>query len=475
LTSRCPKTILNFEGEAGLSVDDANSGRALLVDLYELTMAAAYFEHGIDCRATFELFVRQLPPQRSYLVAAGIDSALEYLESLRFTGDDIRFLRGLPPFQTVSSAFFDYLKTFRFTGEVRAIPEGSLVFAEEPILQVTAPVLEAQVVETYLLSVINFETMIASKAARVVSAARGRGVLEFGTRRAHGPEAGVRAARAAYIGGCIATSNVLAGYRHGIPLAGTAAHSWTQVFPTERESFEALLDTFPERAILLIDTYDSVVGAETAAGLGRKIPGVRLDSGDLLEKSRQVRAILDQRGQTTARIVASGDLNEYKIEELLARGAPIDLFGVGTDLATSRDVPALSVVYKLVETERDGRTEFKTKFSDQKVHWPGRKQVFRFSRAGQYHHDLIARAGEEYPEGTPLLEPVMRDGRRVAPALPLSEVRAGTLENLARLPEPYRALRAAASYPVERSPALERLLDEVRERYLGVPRGAGPV
>ncbi|MFB3920519.1 MAG: nicotinate phosphoribosyltransferase [Terriglobia bacterium] len=456
-----------------MNVDDPHSGRALLVDLYELTMAAAYFEHRVDCRATFELFVRQLPPQRSYLLAAGIESALDYLESLRFTDDDLRFLRNQPAFRTVSEEFFAYLKAFRFTGEVLAIPEGSLIFAEEPILQVTAPVLEAQVVETYLLSVINFETLIASKASRVVDAAHGRGVLEFGTRRAHGPEAGVRAARAAYVGGCAATSNVLAGYRYGIPLAGTAAHSWTQVFPSERESFEALLETFPEQAILLIDTYDSLVGTETAATLGRKVPGVRLDSGDLLEKSRQVRAILDRHGHTSAKIVASGDLNEHKIERLLAEGAPIDLFGVGTDLATSRDVPTLSVVYKLVETERDGRTEYKTKFSDQKVHWPGRKQVFRFLRDGRFDRDVIARAHEEFTGGEPLLEPAMQSGRRIRPPVPLAEIRARALANVARLPERHRALRDTACYPVEKSPALEQLLDEVRERYLGVPRGAG--
>ena len=239
------------------------------MDLYELTMAAAYFEHRIDCRATFELFVRHLPKTRTYLVAAGLEAALDYLENLRFTLTDVAFLRQQPAFKTVSSQFFDYLLDFRFSGDVQAVEEGSLVFAEEPILQVTAPVLEAQIVETYLLSVINFETLIASKAARVVTTAQGRDVLEFGTRRAHGPEAGVRAARAAYLGGCVATSNVMAGFRYGIPLAGTAAHSWTQVYPNERASFQALLDTFPGQAILLIDTYDSLAGAEIVASLGQ--------------------------------------------------------------------------------------------------------------------------------------------------------------------------------------------------------------
>jgi nicotinate phosphoribosyltransferase len=449
---------------------EANSGRALLVDLYELTMAAAYFQQRVACRATFELFVRHLPPERSFLVAAGLDSALDYLENLHFTEADIRFLREQPAFRTVSPAFFDYLRGFRFTGEVLAIEEGNIVFAEEPLLQVTAPILESQIVETYLLSVINFETLVASKAARVVRAARGRGVLEFGTRRAHGPEAGVRAGRAAYLGGCVATSNVLAGLRYGIPLAGTAAHSWTQVFPSEGRSFAALLDTFPETAILLIDTYDPVIGAEVAAALGRKVPGVRLDSGDLLEKSRRVREILDRHGLRDTRIVASGDLNEYRIDELMRQAAPIDVFGVGTDLATSRDVPALSVVYKLVETEQDGGVEYKTKFSEQKVYSPGRKQVFRFSQDGQYHHDLIARAGENYSEGAPLLQPVMRGGRRLGPPPRLEEVRACTLANLARLPEPYQALSDAPAYPVMKSSALDRLLEEVRERYLGAPQ-----
>jgi len=445
---------------------------ALLVDLYELTMAAGYFEHRVDCRATFELFVRHLPAQRAYLVAAGVESALDYLEELRFTEEDVRFLRDQPAFHKVSDAFFDYLREFRFTGDVEAVEEGTLVFAEEPILQVTAPVLEAQIVETYLLSVVNFETLVASKAARLVRAARGRRVLEFGTRRAHGPEAGVRAARAAYVGGCVATSNVLAGFRYGVPTAGTAAHSWTQVFPTERRSFEALLETFPDTGILLVDTYDSLTGAEIASTLGGPVAGVRLDSGDLLEKSRHVREILDRHGMRDTKIIASGDLNEHKIEKLLLQGAPIDVFGVGTDLATSRDVPALSVVYKLVEMIREGRTEMATKFSDQKVYWPGRKQVFRFSKEGSYDYDLLGRAEEKVPEGAPLLKPALREGRRVRAARPLAEIRADTLRHLDLLPEVYHALEGAPAYPVEKSASLDRLLEEARERFLGASRAS---
>jgi nicotinate phosphoribosyltransferase len=454
-------------------IPESQPSQALLVDLYELTMAAAYFEHRIDCRATFELFVRHLPKTRTYLVAAGQEAALDYLENLRFTPADVAFLRQQPAFKTVSSQFFDYLLDFRFSGDVHAVEEGSLIFAEEPILQVTAPVLEAQVVETYLLSVINFETLIASKAARVVTAAQGRDVLEFGTRRAHGPEAGVRAARAAYLGGCVATSNVMAGFHYGIPLAGTAAHSWTQVFPSERASFEALLETFPGLAILLIDTYDSLAGAEIVASLGQSVPGVRIDSGDLLEKSRQVRAILDRRGLTETKIVASGDLNEYKIRELVVQGAPIDSFGVGTDLATSGDVPSLGVVYKLVETERAGRVEYKTKFSEEKVHWPGRKQIHRFSRDGAYESDVLSRAGERYEGAEPLLSAVMVAGRRTAPRRTSAEIRARVLEHLGRLPAPYRALSDAPSYPVKKSAALERLLEEVREQYWGASRLSG--
>lgn len=443
---------------------------ALLVDLYELTMAAGYFEHRVDCRATFELFVRHLPPERTYLVAAGIEAALDYLEGLQFTEEDVRFLREHQAFRKVSGPFFDYLRQFRFTGDVEAVQEGTLIFAEEPILQVTAPVLEAQIVETYLLSVVNFETLVASKAARLVRAARGRGVLEFGTRRAHGPEAGVRAARAAYVGGCVATSNVLAGFRYGVPTAGTAAHSWTQVFPTERGSFAALLDTFPDTGILLVDTYDSLTGAQTASTLGRPVAGVRLDSGDLLEKSRRVREILDRHGLRDTQIIASGDLNEHKIEKLLSHGAPIDVFGVGTDLSTSRDVPALSVVYKLVELLRDGRVELATKFSDQKVYWPGRKQVFRFLKDGKYDHDLLARADEKEPGGLPLLEPALRQGVRVRAGRPLEEIRKDTLRHLDLLPEKYLALKGAPPYPVEKSPWLDRLLEEARERFLGASR-----
>ena len=447
-------------------MQESRSSRALLVDLYELTMAAGYFEHGMDFHATFELFVRSLPAERSYLIAAGIDDALDYLQNLRFSDDDLRYLRSLPVFRTVPDDFFDYLKRFRFTGDVVGVPEGTVVFAEEPILQVTAPVAEAQIVETYLLSVVNFETLVSSKAARVVRAAAGRSVLEFGTRRAQGPEAGLRAARAAYLGGCNATSNTEAGHLYGIPVAGTAAHSWTQAFATERESFEALLEVFPETGVLLIDTYDDLTGADTAASLGRKFSAVRLDSGDLLQKSREVRSILDSRGLTDVKIIASGDLNEYRIEKLVESGAPIDSFGVGTDLATSRDAPALSVVYKLVETERDGKVEYKAKFSEEKIYCPGRKQVFRFTSHGKYDHDVLARFEEHFPGGEPLLQLLMRNGRRVGERRSAASLRETVQASVARLPEQYHALQGAPEYPVNKSAALLQLLEEVRNQYV---------
>jgi nicotinate phosphoribosyltransferase len=452
---------------------EAYNNRALLTDLYELTMAAAYFEHRVPSRASFELFVRQMPLERAYLVAGGLDSALGYLEHLHFTAHDVAFLRDLPAFRSVSSEFFDYLRGFRFSGEVHAVPEGTLVFAGEPILQVTAPIVEAQIVETYLLSVINFETLIASKAARVVSVAGGRPVWEFGTRRAHGPQAGVRAARAAYVGGCAGTSNVLAGYLYGVPTAGTAAHSFTQSYPSERESFLALLETYPD-STLLIDTYDTLAGAETAASLGHRLAGVRIDSGDLAEKSRKVRDILDARGHTETKIFASGDLNEYKVRDLVAAGAPIDAFGVGTDLATSHDVPSLGVVYKLVEVENGGQVEYKTKFSEQKAHWPGLKQVFRFSRTGPdgrdtFHHDLVSLRDEQYAEAVPLLGPVMRRGKRLYPAEPIGELRARAIGGLERLPARYKSLEPVPPYPVGHSAALKALLEDVRRHYVAAP------
>ena len=445
---------------------------ALLTDLYELTMAAAYFENNIRAAASFELFVRGLPRNRGYLVAAGLEQALDYLENLRFRSEEVDFLRGQKVFRRVSDAFFESLRAFRFTGEVWAAPEGALVFAEEPLLRVTAPIAEAQIVETVLLSTLTFQTMIATKAARVVEAAQGRGVVEFGTRRAHGPEAGVLAARAAFIGGCLGTSNVEAGYRFGLPTYGTLAHSFVMAYAEEAESFRQFQRVFPEHSVLLADTYDTLGAVEKIIQLGLRPKGVRLDSGDLVELSRAVRRRLDAAGLADTKVFASGDLNEFSIQEALARGAAVDFFGVGTELATSKDAPALGGVYKLVELEAPpgqpvGEVHYRAKFSEDKVSYPGRKQVFRFRDSqGLYDHDLIGLADEAYPDAEPLLAPVMRHGRSLAAPPPLPDVQQRARAALGRLPTRYRQLQNPPAYPVRPTAALAALLERVRQQVL---------
>jgi len=446
----------------------ATSGhKALLTDLYELTMAAGYFQNQVNYPSTFELFVRDFPPHRSYLVAAGLEQVVDFLENLRFDNEEIEFLRSVPTFAKVQNDFFEYLKDFRFKGDLWAVPEGTLVFPEEPIVRVSGPLIEAQVVETYLLSMINFQTLIATKATRVTAAADGRSVIEFGTRRAHGPEAGFLAARAAYIGGCMGTSNVYAGFKLGIPIFGTAAHSWTMTFETEEEAFEKYYRVFPDSATLLIDTYDTLEGAKKAASLGKNIKGIRIDSGDLLDTSRRVRRILNEAGMENVQIVGSGDLDEFKIRELVQQGAPIDIFGVGTELATSRDSPALGGVYKLVEQTVGTYPQFRFKLSAHKATYPGKKQVFRFTDAqGGYDHDVIARANET-SSGTPLLELVLSGGKRLGRLPGLEAARQHAASDVSRLNERYRSLEDSEAYPVSKSPALEALFQKMKEAKPG--------
>jgi len=429
----------------------------LATDLYQLTMAAAYHANGRDERASFELFARKLPKGRSYLIVAGLEQALDYLRDLSFSADEIEYLRGLPAFDHVSLEFFDYLRDFRFTGEVWAMPEGTLAFAGEPLLRVTAPLIEAQIVETYLLSTINFQTLIATKAARIVEAAHGRGIVEFGSRRAHGFGAAVYAARAAFIGGCVGTSNVETGRMFDLPVYGTAAHSFTMAFDREIDAFRAYFKVFPEGSTLLLDTYDTIDAARLATEFGPKLRGVRLDSGDLLELSKQVRAILDEAGMRRTKIFASGDLDEFKIAGMIAAGAPIDLFGVGTDLSTSRDAPALGGVYKLVEIEFDGRVAPKMKLSRDKATYPCRKQVWRSTaNDGSFVGDVIARADETDLPGEPLLAPVMRDGEIAAPLPGLPETQEYARRQLAGLPERHKRLIEPQQYPVRYSDRLEQ-------------------
>ena len=452
----------------------------LATDLYELTMAAAYFDNGMRDRATFELFVRRLPPHRSYLIAAGLEHALDYLQGLRFTSEEIAYIRNHDSFATVSREFFDYLSEFRFTGDVWAVPEGTAVFEMEPILRVSAPVIEAQVVETFLLATINFQTLIATKAARSVTAARGRAVIEFGTRRAHGSEAGLMAARAAYIAGCAGTSNVEAGRLFGVPTFGTLAHSFVMMFDDEDDAFRAFLKVFPKTATILVDTYDTLAAVERLArDFDSQIPAIRLDSGDLLELSIRARAILDRGGKPETKIFASGDLDEYRIEELISRGASIDAFGVGTQLATSYDSPALSGVYKLVALEDEGEISLKLKLSPEKATYPGTKQIWRATdEAGKYREDIVAFSDEPAPQtsGTgnagwrPLLELVMKDGQNIsndgskeARLARLNQARARASEELKRLPDELLLLDSGSRYTVRMSEELLKKKEELEK------------
>ncbi|MFZ0462095.1 MAG: nicotinate phosphoribosyltransferase [Candidatus Acidiferrales bacterium] len=438
---------------------------ALLTDLYELTMAAGYLQTGFDARATFELFVRRLPPERNFLVAAGLAQALDFLENVRFTPEEIDYLRQHPVLRHVRPEFFDYLARFRFTGEVWAVPEGSVVFANEPLLRVTAPIIEGQLLETRLLSAINFQTMVASRAARVVAAANGRPVVEFGARRAHGAEAGIFAARASFISGCQGTSNVFAGHLFGIPTYGTQAHSWIMAFEDESQAFDRFLDVFPEQATLLLDTYNVRAALRKIIARGRKPAGVRLDSGDMADDSRWVRRQLDRAGWRDVQIFVSGDLDERKIAALLRRGAKIDAFGVGSALVAPTDARNLSMIYKLVEVERAGKIREAAKLSESKATYPGRKQVFRFSTAsGKWKGDLIALERESPAGGVPLLVPVMREGKRLAPPEPLTVARDRCAESVKHLPARCLSLAPAPPYPVRHSKPLRALLQQVRRR-----------
>jgi nicotinate phosphoribosyltransferase len=448
-----PATPMSGQFRSGpLLLHDA----ALFTDLYELTMAAAFFREGMRETATFSLFARRLPDTRAFIVAAGLEDALEYLRSLRFTPDALAWLRSLGRFD---AAFLEHLAGLRFTGVVRAVAEGTVVFPDEPILEVTAPLIEAQLLETALLNICHLQSVLASKAARVAIAARRRAVAEFGLRRSHGSDAGLKAARCAWIAGCESTSDVLAGKSWGIPLSGTMAHSFVTAFSDELEAFRTYARTFPDTAILLIDSYDTIEGARKAvtvarelAAAGKSLAGVRLDSGDLLALSREVRRILDEAGCREVRILVSGGLDEHDIERLLALGAPIDAFGVGTRLNVSADAPSLDLVYKLV---RYGERNV-LKLSEGKETWVGPKAVYRLSGPdGRAAGDLLALADEPPPDaGEPLLETVMRGGELVRPHPALNRIRERCAAQLGALPEGLRRLSGHDTYPVRPSETL---------------------
>jgi len=430
----------------------AESG-ALLTDLYQLTMLHAYVRRGMGEPAVFELFVRSLPPARGFLLAAGLEQALEYLATLRFTGEELAWVAREGRFDR---AFVDYLARLRFTGDVHALPEGTVFFPDEPILRVTAPLPEAQLVESRLLNLLHFQTLVASKAARAVLAAPGKVLVDFGLRRAHGAEAALLAARASYLAGLAGSATVLANPRFGIPLYGTMAHSFVQAHDDEAEAFAHFAADDPEHAVHLLDTYDTEAAAAKVVALAREgvaVRGVRLDSGDLAEHARRVRRILDAGGLGEVTIFASGNLDEDGLRDLIASGAPIDGFGLGTRLVTSADAPYLDCAYKLVEYA--GRP--RRKRSEGKASWPGRKQVWRrHGDDGRMCGDVLAL--EDDPQaGTPLLVPVMRAGRRLGLSASLAASRAHAAAELGRLPEPLRRLEPGAAYPVTVAPALRTL------------------
>ena len=443
-------------------MDDATS--PLLTDLYQLNMIQAYLDHGKTKTAVFEFFVRNLPARRGFLVAAGLEQALDFLEGLHFSAEEIEWLARSGRF---GKRLLEHLAALRFTGDVHAIPEGTVFFADEPILRVTAPLPEAQLVETRLINILHFQSLIAAKAARMMLAAPGKLLVDFGLRRAHGYEAGVMAARASYITGFAGTATMLAEKWFGIPTFGTMAHSFIQAYDDEITAFEEFAQSRPDHLTFLIDTYDTEAGARKVVALaprlkarGITIRSVRLDSGDLIALSKSVRSILDKGGLGEVDIFASGGLAEDDLAEMLQAGAPIDGFGIGTSLTTSSDVPALDCAYKL--QEYDGLPRRKRSIG--KATWPGRKQVWRrYGSDGRMAGDILSIESDHH-SGEPLIQPVMRAGRRIGPPPTLAEIRARATRDLARLPERLRLLRPQGSYPVEVAGALVRLAADVDSR-----------
>jgi nicotinate phosphoribosyltransferase len=437
---------------------------ALLTDLYQLTMLYGYVRHGMDAPAVFELFVRKLPPGRNFLMAAGLEQVVEYLENLRFGPEELDWVRRSGRFDP---AFVDYLAALRFTGDVHAMPEGTIFFTDEPIVRVTAPIAEAQLVEPRLMNLFHFQTLVASKAARAVLVAPDKLLIDFGLRRAHGAEAGLLAARAAYLAGMSGTSTVLAELRFGVPAYGTMAHSFVQAHDDEACAFLHYARDLPDHVVLLLDTYDTEAAAEKVVALaprlrgeGIRIEGVRLDSGDLADHARKVRRILDAGGLHDATIFVSGSLDEYRVRDLLAAGAPIDGFGIGSRLDTSADAPYLDCAYKLQEYAGVARR----KRSEGKATWPGRKQVYRrYDADGRMCEDVLT-LDDDPQEGEPLIRPVMRGGRRLASMPTLAESRVHAATDLARLPEALRCLEGGARYPVHVAPAVSELARRVDER-----------
>lgn len=440
----------------------------LLADLYEFTMAQAYFTYRRDAYATFDLFVRNVPKSRGYLVASGLEDILNYLEKFSFEKEDIRYLRSLGIF---SREFLKYLSAVRFKGELWAMPEGTVFFAGEPIIRVTAPIIQAQIIESYLLNTINLQTMIASKASRVVCAAKDRAVYDFSLRRTHGPDAGIKVARSAYLSGVAATSNVLAAKLYNIPAAGTMAHSFIESFKDEMDAFLAYAETFPAKSIFLVDTYNTEKGIKNAVIIGSylkekgyRLLGIRLDSGDLVALSKMARKAFNKAGLGFVKIFASGNLDEFKIKELISRGAQIDSFGVGTNMGTSIDAPSLDVVYKLSEvTDENGKFIPVMKLSKDKITFPGRKQVYRVKdRKGRFIKDILGLDNEKI-NGTPLLKKVMRCGKRVGKRSSLAGSRLLCRDNISCLAPGLKEVYPEYKYPVLTSNRLMSLRSKLSQ------------
>jgi len=441
-----------------------HSPPSLLVDFYELAMAQCYYNWRPGAFASFDLFVRSLPNNRSYLVFSGLQDVIGYLENLNFSREDILFLKSLRIF---SDDFLQFLKNFSFKGDVWAMPEGEIFFPGEPVIRVTASLIQAQIVESFLLNTINLSTMIATKASRVVNVAKAKGLYDFSLRRTHGRDAAIKVARSSFIAGFKGTSNVLAAKLYGIPAVGTMAHSFVMSFNSELSSFRAFADTFPKRSILLVDTYDNIKGISNAIVVAKELKakgfslrGIRLDSGDIVSLSRIARRMLDSQGLENVRIFASGNLDEYKISQIVQAGAPIDDFGVGTHMGTSCDAPYLDVIYKISEvTDEYGEFLPTMKLSKKKTTLPGRKQVFRiYNKNRDFSYDIIGLDAQKIKGARPLLSQVMKKGKVKIQQPSLTAIQKRVADNLSRLPSRYKCLSAKSVYAVKISRELNKLM-----------------
>ena len=481
-------SFMNGEEHDTLSLSTSTDDSTLSTDLYQLTMAAAYLETGqADKKAIFEMFIRNFPRNRSYLVAAGLEQVIRFLLNMKFNDKHISYLKSLEIFKGISDNFFEYLQKFKFTGTVWAIPEGTVIFPNEPLIRIEAPIIEAQIIETYLLSMMNFQSLIATKASRIVNvAARGkRFIIEFGSRRAHGPGASLLAARASFIGGCIGTSNILAGLKFGIPIFGTMAHSFVMSFDREEEAFEQYIKTFPSNSFLLVDTYDTVTAIKKIIEMDLDPSGIRLDSGDLYSLSMDARRLLDSAGDTSTKIMASGNLNERIIRDLVDKYAPIDYFGVGTELTTSRDDPAMNGVYKLVavkvqsrlpsprlstkaegdsrdvEKKKKKKILYKMKASRGRKTLPGPKQVYRIlDGSGRLKSDILALEDEYFENSIPLQKKVVDSGLLLHNSLSsIKEIQMYHLKQMSLLGAEFKELNSIPEkFPVIFSDRLQSLL-----------------